>query len=259
MKTLFTTIPELSRLLSDQSVVLRVKLLLQFYYFFLTRKLLSVSSDMRFPFKFNGQNISMFLRYPMDIAVLREVFINKEYEWVGAKQPEVIIDLGAHFGDTSLYYHARFPNAKIIAVEPSPENYARLVNNTKNVGNIICVQAAVGGSNGTMDLYLVDSSLGHSLLNRAGSTDSVIVEVITFDSLFNRTGIEKADLVKFDIEGAEFDLFNNIDTKQFASTYVGEVHFDLADTDQESFTSYFKHFKITYIPIKAQRFLFRAE
>lgn len=259
MKTLFTTIPQLCRILSGESVMLRLKLLLQFYYFFLTRKLLSVSSDLKFPFTFNGQNISMYLRYPMDIAVLCEVFINKEYEWVGSTQPEIIIDLGAHFGDTSLYYHARFPNAKIIAVEPSPENYARLVNNTKNIKNIICVQAAVGGSNGTMDLHLVDSSLGHSLLNRAGSTGSVTVDVITFDNLCNKVGIEKADLVKFDIEGAEFDLFKNIDTTKFASTYVGEVHFDLDDTTQESFTSYFKNFKITYIPIKAERFLFRAE
>lgn len=220
---------------------------------------MSFKSDMKFPFKFNGQNISMYLRYPMDVAVLSEVFLEHEYEWVGSVQPEIIIDLGAHFGDTTLYYHARFPNAKIIAVEPSPENYERLLNNTKNIGNIICVQAAVGMRNEMVQLNLVGSTFGHSLIKREGSTEFVSVRQLTLGSLFEEVGIKKADLIKFDIEGAEFDLFKNVDPKQFSSTYVGEVHFDLVETTQISFSSYFKDFKVLYLPITSKRFLFQAE
>ena len=135
MNTLFSTIPKLAKTLSmshRQSLFLVV----QFWYFFLTRKLNIVKTDMRFRFHNNSVQFDHWLRFPMDIAVLREIYLDKEYDWCPIVDPKVIIDLGAHFGDTTLYYHTRFPNARIIAVEPAPESYERLLKNTQNIKNI---------------------------------------------------------------------------------------------------------------------------
>jgi len=163
----------------------------------------------------------------MDIAVLREVFVDKEYDWCPTEDPKVIIDLGAHFGDTALYYHARFPNAKIIAVEPSPENYERLIQHTKHIPNIVAVQAAVGSSDGEVTLNLMPSSLGHSVMQRKDSDHSVVVSQLSLATLFQQQKIDKADLIKFDIEGAEFDLISSIPAEEYSTVYIGEIHFDL--------------------------------
>jgi len=34
-------------------------------------------------------------------------------------------------------------------------------------------------------------------------------------------------LIKFDIEGAEFDLISSIPAEEYSTVYIGEIHFDL--------------------------------
>jgi FkbM family methyltransferase len=163
----------------------------------------------------------------LDLAVLKEVFVDREYDWLPTNDPKVIIDLGAHFGDTALYYHARFPNAKIVAVEPSPENFERLVQHTKGIPEIISVQAAVGASDGVTTLNLMPGTLGHSVMKRKESDHSVQVSQLSLATLFQQQKLDKADLIKFDIEGAEFNLFSSIKPEDYANFYIGEIHFDL--------------------------------
>lgn len=258
MTTLFKTIPTLAALLSGGVLSIRLILTLQFWFFYITRKFFSITHDYKIIIRFNKKTIPLFLKYPMDVAVLREIFIDKEYEWCPTEDPQVIIDLGAHFGDTALYYHARFPNARIIAVEPSPENFARLVKNTSGISNIVPVQAAVGGHDGEVMLNLVSSSLGHSIMERSSTASSVSVKMMSLETLFQTHSITKADLIKFDIEGAEFDLFAHAKPVQFANAYIGELHFDLSDVDQATFESFFTGLRTTYTSIRTQRFLFTA-
>ena len=41
----------------------------------------------------------------------------------------VIIDIGAHTGESVDFFSKIFPNAEIFSVEPDPESYQKLVNN----------------------------------------------------------------------------------------------------------------------------------
>lgn len=182
---------------------------------------------MAFNFVYNNQPFTIWMRHPMDVAVLREIYLDKEYEWCPIEDPKVIIDLGAHFGDTAVYYHTRFPQARIIAVEPAPESYARLVQNTKNIPEITTVQAAIGGSDGSITLHLVPSSLGHSVVVRSQTHDSVEVPQLLLSSLLQKVGVTNVDLIKFDIEGAEFAVFESAGATTTAQAYIGEVHEDL--------------------------------
>jgi len=196
----------------------------------------------------------------MDIAVLREIFIAEEYALVSVPEPKVIVDLGAHYGDTALYYHARFPLATIIAVEPNPENFDRLIKNTFNIPTIIPVQMAVGDDEGTIELYLTTSTLGHSTLARPDAVGTVLVPLITLPSLLRKYGFEYADLIKFDIEGAEFSVFAGVDTRSIAHAFVGEVHIDLQERGSVAiFERYFDGANIHTVPIAGEgRYLFSA-
>ncbi|MES2749649.1 MAG: FkbM family methyltransferase [Patescibacteria group bacterium] len=260
MTTLFSIIPSLARLLSGGSLYRQLRIAATLYYFILSRKMFKQSqNDIKLNSVFNSREITFYLKYPMDIAVLREVFIDNEYAWCPIENPKVIVDLGAHFGDTTLYYNARFPDATVIAVEPSPENYSRLVKHTAAIANIKPVQAAVGGSNGTIELNIGSSSLGHSVLARKDSHHSVTVPLITLTELFEKNAIAKADLIKFDVEGAEFDIFKSINPADYATAYIGEIHFDLGTVTKDEFEYWFKDFTMQWTQIRTDRYLFNAE
>ena len=214
--------------------------------------------------KYSGANCDahlIYLHQPMDLAGFRETFVDLEYKWSPSDNfyPKIIVDLGAHIGDTALYYHYHYPEAQIIAVEPSPENFKRLVENTKNTPLIYPVQAAIGPENKLIKLNLLDSSLGHSVIQRKESSKSVEVEQIDIQTLFSRYKIQKADLIKFDIEGAEFALFESIgQIDSIADNYIGELHYDLAGSSSLNVQSKFKDFDVEIQTISPKRSIIRA-
>lgn len=261
MRLLFIIIPGLAWRLSDSSLFRALVIGGQLYYFALTRKLFKIKADYKLDVSYNSHPITFFLRYVMDIAVLREVFIDSEYDWSPNSNPAVIIDLGAHFGDTALYYHARWPQAKIIAVEPSPENYARLVKHVQNIPNIIPVEAAVGATDGEIELNIGGVQFGHSVLKRDESQEKVIVPQLSLPTLFNKYGVTKADLIKFDIEGAEFSIFNHLDPKTFSPAYIGEVHLDMSEgSSLGDFKKSFVGYNLNTIELSAhKRYILTAD
>lgn len=227
MNLIFKVIPALSIRLSGKNPVVVLWTTIVLWYFALTRKTMKCKNDLPVTFMWQGRTFKIFLRTNADIAVLREIFLDQEYAWCPVEDPRIIIDLGAHFGDTAIYYACRFPSATIYALEPSPENYERLVKHTTNFKNIIPIQAAVGSSDKMVDFNLVGSSLGHSVTIRENTLETIAVRQISLPTLYETYGIKSADLIKFDIEGGEFDLLSHIEVKDFTKACIGEVHFDL--------------------------------
>jgi FkbM family methyltransferase len=248
MEILFKKIPNLAKAFSEGRLIKFFILVLIFWYFVISRKIFKVKKD--FPLKvfFVEKSITFYLRYPMDLAVLSEIYVLKEYVWAPEK-PLVIFDLGAHFGDTALYYNSRFPEATIIAVEPFPENYERLIKHTKHIPQIIAVHAAVGAYDGTIELNIVNSTLGHSLIKRDSSQESITVPLRTLSSLIEEYKINRIDLLKFDVEGAEFSIFENFPPSMVVSL-IGELHFDLVqDRDFPWVESRLSNYHISTMPL----------
>ncbi len=259
MTVLFLFIPALAKIFSNNSLTMRLVIIAQLSYFFITRKIFRITKDFKLKIVYSQKEIIMYLKYPDDIGVLKEIYLNKEYEWVGNDEPLIIIDIGAHFGDTALYYWARFPNALIVAVEPSPENYNRLVKHVKNIATIIPVNIAVGGSEGEIKFNIGGGSLGHSINIRKDSKEVITVPQTTLKNLLHANNILKADLIKFDIEGAEFDVFKEINPGDFSDAYIGELHFDLnSSITKEDFIKLFSEFETELKSLKLNRYSFTA-
>jgi len=261
MTTFFSIIPNISAALSSGGIFGYYRLVVGLQLFAIRTKISHSNFKQEFNFQYRDLRFTLSLCSLADLSVLKEIFVDKEYEWFPEKAPKVIIDLGAHFGDTALYYHAHFPDAKIVAVEPSPENYARLVHHTKHIPNIIPVQAAVGAKDGEITLHLMNNSLGHSVMDRENSETTVIVRQISLPTLYKEFNITRADMIKFDIEGAEFDLFKSIGTAKYAEAYIGELHFDLTESySLDWIDSCFKDFKLeTYTLSNKNRFILKAK
>jgi hypothetical protein len=93
---------------------------------------------------------------PLDLPRNARVtgFYGYDAEGMGPFQGDHIVDCGAYTGDTAEAYMYRLNgNATITAIEPMPENFARLVETIRKNGwgqNVRPVNAAVGASQGVI-------------------------------------------------------------------------------------------------------------
>jgi hypothetical protein len=80
-----------------------------------------------------------------DLFVLYEVLAFNAYHIATSLLPadnvRVIVDCGANIGITSLFLAARYPRAKILSIEPHPENFALLKTMSKQCP-VYCRSAA---------------------------------------------------------------------------------------------------------------------
>lgn len=119
--------------------------------------------------------------------------------------PEVIVDCGANIGLTVRYLNAAYPLARIIAVEPAPDNFGLLLKNIHGITNIQAVRAGIWPSQGRLGLRT--EGLRPSSFRTVASDTVGEVEALTIPIILERFGIDRISLLKIDIEGSELELF----------------------------------------------------
>jgi FkbM family methyltransferase len=244
IKKIFLLLPKVSFVLADRKLGKTIYLYLQIVTTSINWKMKG-TYEKKFSFCFEGVNFEYTLRDNTDIAALIEIYAEEEYRWDELSSPEYIIDLGANYGDTSLYFAIKYPQAKIIAVEPSPDSFARLQKHASQFTNIQPVHGALADIDGQIELHLMPgSSLGHSIRKRSEGADVVEVPAITLKTIFDKYDIKKECLVKFDIEGGEEALFNQIKNFPQVNSLIGEVHYDLIDLSPEEVTNKLSDFSL---------------
>lgn len=128
---------------------------------------------------------------------------------IGHLGPEAsFIDIGANFGLYALTLAAA-PGGpgRILAIEPQPEMLARLRFNIAASGfddRIDVRPVAVAGAAGTLSFTENTHNRGESGLHDGGG--GLTVEAVTLLQLMDDAGIERADAVKIDVEGAEPEI-----------------------------------------------------
>ena len=134
----------------------------------------------------------------------------------------MIIDCGANIGLAALWYAPKFPQAKIIAVEPEPENFRILTMNAAGYSNIIVVHGAVSDRQTRVSL----SNVGNE--PTAWETikgDSGTVHTYTIPGLMKNFPNSNLMIIKIDIEGSEVALFrSNVEWVTDTPVIVFESH-----------------------------------
>ena len=125
------------------------------------------------------------------------------YGLINRKDVRVVVDAGAYNGDTAREAMEYFPHLeKIYALEPDKKNFKRLSKFADGHPTLIsAINAAVGGECKRAELF--NSGNRNSTLTATASYEHKCesVEVVTVDSL----NIERADFLKYDVEGNEYD------------------------------------------------------
>lgn len=121
----------------------------------------------------------------------------------------VFLDIGANIGGYSLFLAAHGgPNCRIVAIEPQPDIFARLVFNIRLNGfaTIKALACAVADKDGELTLFLDADNKGESsvkIMTGTASADSIKVPSKKLLSLIEEEGFERVDAAKLDTEGAE--------------------------------------------------------
>jgi FkbM family methyltransferase len=128
------------------------------------------------------------------------------------------VDGGAYIGLSAIYFTLRYPGVRVIAVEASESNFNMLVRNTSAFPNIEPVHAALWPQAGSLELTDPGTGLWGLQVRDAGAQESGpqgrakesldSVRAITIPDILRDYQLDKIDLLKVDIEGAEKELFD---------------------------------------------------
>ena len=132
----------------------------------------------------------------------------------------IFFDIGAHIGTFSLLTAQKYPNSKIIGFEASKETFDlfKLNIESNSIINIKGYHKAVAAVEGEIKLYHSKDSgnWGHSITSKL-SDSSEIVQAVNLSKFIEDHKINKIDLIKFNCEGAEFEIINSLTDKQISS------------------------------------------
>jgi len=142
-----------------------------------------------------------------------------------------IIDVGANLGLFSLVLNNRFPDRKIIALEPSPSTCAALKNNVARnyATNVECHQIAVADHDG----FVTFAAREHARANASISTKSahapertIRVPCTTLDTFCKANGMSRIAMLKVDVEGFEALVFRGAENV-LAKARPGVIYFEI--------------------------------
>lgn len=143
----------------------------------------------------------------------------------------IFIDIGANIGAVSICVDSFNGNRgydnkiKVYAVEPEPHNLSLLNQNIQNnpVKNITIVDKAVWHEEKMVSIS--DRGGNSSIVNLENENKSEVL-AITMENLFSMYNIKEVDVMKIDIEGAEFDLIINTPAETLAKIKRLVLEFD---------------------------------
>jgi FkbM family methyltransferase len=146
-----------------------------------------------------------------DVPLCREILLDAQYDCEFSMPPRVIIDAGANVGLAAIFYANRYPNSRIVAIEPELSNYQMLRKNVAHYPNVVSIHAALWKEERELDIF--DQGAGHTTFQTRESHESTGIQSrgptrgITLDKLMADLGIDYVDLLKVDVEGSEREIF----------------------------------------------------
>jgi len=220
-----------------------------------------VKSMQKITLKLGENDWQVYLRDEADQSVFNEIFKLKEYRSAddtvkAAKYP--VVDVGAHAGFFSMYCRAINKKIKIFAVEPEPGNLKLLKQHLdeNKISGVKVVAGALAGQTGDGELFLSEDSHNHFVIptevegslfpslrdssapssSARNDKETIRIKTFTFSDFCKKNKITKISLLKMDIEGGEYELFDGMSEADFAMVnYVileyhrGSEHKEIAE------------------------------
>ncbi len=156
-----------------------------------------------------------------------QIFGEALYDFQSDAPAPVILDCGAHIGLATLFFKQRYPNAKIIAFEADPSicEVLRFNLNAFGISDVEVRQNAVWIHDRGVRFECSTDDAGKVREDPSASSEmpnSLLVPSMRLKTLLSQSPVE---LVKLDIEGAEFEIIADCgDALRNARLFLVEAH-----------------------------------
>lgn len=158
-----------------------------------------------------------------EVMLIEELFAWGEYS-ADLGNPETIVDAGSNIGLAAIDFTLRCPNATILAIEPDPAAYAKLLRNTRRHTNIRPINVALAAQGGTRQFWTgTDSWVSGFERSHAGQRP-IEVTAARLDDVLVASGLQHVDVLKLDVEGAEAEALAGFSGLGQLALVIGEVH-----------------------------------
>lgn len=177
----------------------------------------------------NGLKI-LFRKKTSDSDIVSEVFGFQIYNNKILKDSKIIIDLGGHIGCFTLFAANFFPQSRIITVEAVPENFCLLKTNIEFnclSDRVTLYNKAIWSHTHGININInKNNSGGHSAVQSFKNNLFINIKSITLEAIFQKNNLKFCDLLKLDIEGAEYEVIYKTDKiiLKAIKNMVFEVH-----------------------------------
>ena len=156
-------------------------------------------------------NYPLFLRKgTSDIRNFRQIFKEEEYSFVPF-QPNTVLDLGGYIGLASAYFANKYPNAKIVLIEPDPDNFLVAQLSTRQFPNVECLQVGIWSESCYItEVRSVNNDWGKRFRKITSDEKSESrIQALSIPDLMSKVGFVEIEFLKIDIEGSEKNLISD--------------------------------------------------
>lgn len=219
-------------------ILLTTKMILHYCYFPLKLRLMDLSKEQMVIA--NECKLSII---PNDKGISRELAVFGKHEPLHTellskelKEGMVCLDVGSNIG-----YYAILESrlvgikGKVIALEPSPENFRYLKKNMKlqKFSNMEIHNVACGDQNGITQFSVSDKSNWSRVADENVSvgvqdqvTQIIEVQIKKIDSILKGKFLERVDLIRMDVEGYEYNVYKGMSEtiSKFKPIIIIEFH-----------------------------------
>jgi FkbM family methyltransferase len=184
------------------------------------------SRPFRVPVKLDRLRTDIWLRRASgDIFIFYEVLKGGIYALRGSvadnARVRTVVDCGGNIGISAIYFADRYPNARIITIEPLAENFEILRRNVAGIERIVPVLGCVSDTDGERFFTTDQATWGNAISDKPTSRK---VPAFSLATILKKHGIENVDVLKVDIEGEEKILFKQAEFLRQTGAVLIELH-----------------------------------
>jgi len=149
----------------------------------------------------------------------------------------VFVDVGANVGEQTVFAAKRLTGGQVIAFEPTTAMYQCLVANVNSNGfrNVKAMKLGLGERTDKLPIFVTDDILPDGTSNEGVPTlypshdrNKLLetVDIVRFDEFVPQLQLERLDIMKIDVEGAELAVLRGAEDtiRRFMPLIIMEVH-----------------------------------